>query len=177
MININTYTLPGVPQLRTGSRKPRRVDLVSSRGLFPLSPSASVLPHPPCSFFLSLSLSPLTLSQAEVYSPVEEQERWLSEAQANVKKYGYFMRKALDEDNLREALRFSAAMLGELRTSLLSPQRYYELYMRIFDELRDLEAFFADATKRSECRPYRSITEPCLSFDNSFLPPFSFMYV
>jgi hypothetical protein len=44
-----------------------------------------------------------------------------------------------DEDNLREALRFSAAMLGELRTSFLSPQKYYELYMQVFDELANLE--------------------------------------
>ena len=44
-----------------------------------------------------------------------------------------------DEDNLREALRFSAAMLGELRTSFLSPQKYYELYMHVFNELTNLE--------------------------------------
>lgn len=44
-----------------------------------------------------------------------------------------------DEDNLREALRYSAAMLGELRTSYLSPQKYYELYMQVFDELGNLE--------------------------------------
>ena len=44
-----------------------------------------------------------------------------------------------DEDNLREALRYSAAMLGELRTSYLAPQKYYELYMQVFDELGNLE--------------------------------------
>jgi hypothetical protein len=31
-------------------------------------------------------------------------------------------------------------MLGELRTSLLTPQKYFELYMQAFDELRHLEA-------------------------------------
>ena len=49
------------------------------------------------------------------------------------------MRGTQDEDNLREALRFSAAMLGELRTSLLTPQKYFELYMQASDELRHLE--------------------------------------
>ncbi len=44
-----------------------------------------------------------------------------------------------DDDNLREALRYSAAMLGELRTSLLTPQRYFELYMQAFNELQNLE--------------------------------------
>lgn len=47
-----------------------------------------------------------------------------------------------DEDNLREALRYSAAMLGELRTSQLTPQKYFELYMHVFDELNNLEEFF-----------------------------------
>ena len=44
-----------------------------------------------------------------------------------------------DEDNLREALRYSAALLGELRTSLLTPQPYYELYMQSTGELQLLE--------------------------------------
>ena len=63
-----------------------------------------------------------------------------------------------DEDNLREALRFSAAMLGELRTSLLTPQKYFELYMQAFDELRHLEvgqrhlsAAYADIVTISRC--------------------------
>lgn len=30
-------------------------------------------------------------------------------------------------------------MLGELRTSLLTPQKYFELYMQASDELRHLE--------------------------------------
>jgi len=50
------------------------------------------------------------------------------------------LRNTQDDDNLREALRYSAAMLGELRTSLLTPQKYFELYMQAFDELRHLEA-------------------------------------
>lgn len=53
-----------------------------------------------------------------------------------------------DENNLREALKHSSAMLGELRTSLLSPQRYYALYMKTFDELRHLETFFSAENKR-----------------------------
>ena len=39
-------------------------------------------------------------------------------------------------------------MLGELHTSLLSPQKYYALYMKTFDELRYLEAFFVEENKR-----------------------------
>lgn len=43
---------------------------------------------------------------------------------------------------MEEALRHSAVLLGELRTSLLGPQTYYELYMNVNNELRDLEGFF-----------------------------------
>lgn len=35
-------------------------------------------------------------------------------------------------------------MLSELRTSLLSPKCYYELYMAITDELRHLELYLVD---------------------------------
>ncbi|XP_021283682.1 vacuolar protein sorting-associated protein 35B isoform X3 [Herrania umbratica] len=38
-------------------------------------------------------------------------------------------------------------MLSELRTSKLSPHKYYDLYMRAFDELRKLEIFFKDEGK------------------------------
>ena len=41
-----------------------------------------------------------------------------------------------------EALRHSAVLLGELRTSLLGPQKYYELYMAVNNEMRDLEVSF-----------------------------------
>lgn len=35
-----------------------------------------------------------------------------------------------DASNLRDALKYSAQMLSELRTSKLSPQKYYELCIR-----------------------------------------------
>ncbi|CAL1394638.1 unnamed protein product [Linum trigynum] len=58
------------------------------------------------------------------------------------------MHRALDTNNLRDALKFSAQMLSELRTSKLSPHKYYELYMRAFDELRKLEIFLKEKTHR-----------------------------
>lgn len=94
----------------------------------------------------------------------QEQQKFLDEASTSVKRNAFFMKKALvrgiltvmaghmhhrtllpstllkqDDDNLREALRYSAAMLGELRTSQLTPQKYFELYMQTFTELQHLE--------------------------------------
>jgi len=54
------------------------------------------------------------------------------------------MKKALDTNNLREALKFSSTMLSELKTSLLSPRNYFQLYMMTFDELAFLENHFIE---------------------------------
>lgn len=74
----------------------------------------------------------------------------MSEALNNIKKHAFFMKKSLDMDNLREALKYCAAMLGELRTSLLTPQKYYELYMQASAELLHLEMAFADEVKKGK---------------------------
>ncbi|DBA95664.1 hypothetical protein WJX82_011441 [Trebouxia sp. C0006] len=87
----------------------------------------------------------------------QEQQKWLDEASTSVKRNAFFMKKALDEDNLREALRYSAAMLGELRTSQLTPQKYFELYMQTFTELQHLEMFFKEEHKKG--RQYSDLYE------------------
>ncbi|XP_027331212.1 vacuolar protein sorting-associated protein 35B-like isoform X1 [Abrus precatorius] len=77
----------------------------------------------------------------------EDEEKWLAEGIAGIQHNAFFMHRALDENNLRDALKFSAQMLSELRTSRLSPHKYYELYMRAFDELKRLEIFFKDESR------------------------------
>lgn len=54
------------------------------------------------------------------------------------------MKRFLDKSRLMDALKCASTMLGELRTSLLSPKSYYELYMAITDELRHLELYLID---------------------------------
>uniref|UniRef100_A0A803N6W4 Vacuolar protein sorting-associated protein 35 n=1 Tax=Chenopodium quinoa TaxID=63459 RepID=A0A803N6W4_CHEQI len=78
---------------------------------------------------------------------IEDEEKWLAEGIAAVQQNAFFMLRAVDSDNLREALKYSAQMLSELRTSKLSPHKYFELYMRAFDELRKLELFFKDESR------------------------------
>ena len=60
----------------------------------------------------------------------EDQERLLDEATAVVKEQAFYMKKAIDSDNVREALKNASNMICELRTSLLSPKNYFELYMQ-----------------------------------------------
>ncbi|CAN1824601.1 Vacuolar protein sorting-associated protein 35B [Linum perenne] len=100
---------------------------------------------------------------------IEDEEKWLAEAIACVQQNALFMHRALDANNLRDALKYSAQMLSELRTSKLSPHNYYELCnclsptlqylnsisfgwfssldMRAFDELGKLEMFFKDESR------------------------------
>ncbi|XP_030453470.1 vacuolar protein sorting-associated protein 35B isoform X2 [Syzygium oleosum] len=77
----------------------------------------------------------------------EDEEKWLAEGIAAIQQNAFYMHRALDANNLREALKYSALMLSELRTSNLSPHKYYDLYMRAFDELRRLEMFFKDESR------------------------------
>eukprot|EP00268_Persea_americana_P018225 TRINITY_DN1902_c0_g1_i3.p1 TRINITY_DN1902_c0_g1~~TRINITY_DN1902_c0_g1_i3.p1 ORF type:complete len:790 (+),score=145.59 TRINITY_DN1902_c0_g1_i3:289-2658(+) len=81
-------------------------------------------------------------------SDAEDEEKWLAEGIAGLQHNAFYMHRALDANNIRDALKYSAQMLSELRTSKLSPHKYYELYMRSFDELRKLEMFFKEETKR-----------------------------
>ncbi|XVF15950.1 hypothetical protein REPUB_Repub09cG0200000 [Reevesia pubescens] len=79
---------------------------------------------------------------------VEDEEKWLSAGIAGLQQNAFYMHRALDSNNLRDALKYSTRMLSELRTSRLSPHKYYELYMRAFDELRKLEMYFKEEKRR-----------------------------
>lgn len=81
-------------------------------------------------------------------SPVEEQEKLLDEALNVVKVQAFQMKRCLDKSKLMDALKHASTMLGELRTSLLSPKSYYELYMAITDELRHLELYLLEEFRR-----------------------------
>jgi len=59
----------------------------------------------------------------------EDQEKYLEDARKVVKEQAYFMRASLEKAQLKDALRYSSAMLSELKTSLLSPRNYYILFM------------------------------------------------
>ena len=60
-------------------------------------------------------------------SPLEDQDKLLDEALSVVKVQALQMKRCLDKRKLMDALKHASTMLGELRTSLLSPKSYYEL--------------------------------------------------
>jgi vacuolar protein sorting-associated protein 35 len=60
-------------------------------------------------------------------SPIDEQEKLLDTALGVVKVQALEMKRCLDRNKLMDGLKHASTMLGELRTSLLSPKSYYEL--------------------------------------------------
>jgi vacuolar protein sorting-associated protein 35 len=80
----------------------------------------------------------------------DEQAKHLEEAASVVKQEAFEMLRALDSSDLKEALKHATTMIGELKTSLLSPTSYYELYLKIFDQLSFLKShFLQEVTKGS----------------------------
>jgi len=75
---------------------------------------------------------------------LDDQEKLLDEALNIVKHQAFSMKRCLDKSKLMDGLKHASNMLNELRTSLLSPKSYYELYMAICDELRHLELYLLD---------------------------------
>mmetsp|Transcript_33134 Transcript_33134/g.72297 ORF Transcript_33134/g.72297 Transcript_33134/m.72297 type:complete len:820 (-) Transcript_33134:19-2478(-) len=70
-----------------------------------------------------------------------EQPRLVDDAIKVVKEQAFYMKRAMDGDNMKTALDHATEMLRELRTSQLSPKYYYELYMKVLDEMRELEEY------------------------------------
>ena len=61
---------------------------------------------------------------------MDNQEKLLADALQNVRQHVFAMKRVLHQQSIMEALKHAPNMLGELRTSLLSPKNYYELRMK-----------------------------------------------
>eukprot|EP00128_Syssomonas_multiformis_P008875 Colp12_sorted_trinity150504_noHs@14655 len=83
-------------------------------------------------------------------SPQEEQEKLLNEAIMVVRTQSRLMKQCLDKAALMDAIHHATNMVCELRTSMLSPKSYYELYMSISDELRYLEMYLYDEFEKGK---------------------------
>ncbi|CAF1436904.1 unnamed protein product [Adineta steineri] len=75
---------------------------------------------------------------------MDNQEKLLAESLQNVRQHAFAMKRVLDQQSVMEGLKHAANMLGELRTSLLSPKNYYELHVVVVEELHHLELYLTD---------------------------------
>ena len=78
----------------------------------------------------------------------EDQDKILEDAVRVVKSESFAMQKALDASDMREALKNASNMIGEMKTSTMSPRTYYQLYMQVFDQMSRLENYFLEEYRR-----------------------------
>ncbi|CBZ26795.1 vacuolar sorting-associated-like protein [Leishmania mexicana MHOM/GT/2001/U1103] len=80
-----------------------------------------------------------------VLTAAEEQKKWLQEALIAVDRKSAIMRSSMESKNsMALVIRAAAQMLDELRTNLLEPQNYYELYMKVFSMMEVFVAYLED---------------------------------
>ncbi|RLN56379.1 hypothetical protein BBJ28_00013184 [Nothophytophthora sp. Chile5] len=88
----------------------------------------------------------------------------LREALQTARDQGFRMQRAVDAGDQPAVLKHAAEVLRELRTSLLSPKNYYQLYMQVLDELRHLESYAEEQQQAGA--PMRALYEQVQSSGN-----------
>lgn len=85
------------------------------------------------------------MSNAVPVITASEQAQKLEESLAVIRQHEVLMRKCLEvKGKLMDALKHASTFLAELRTSLLSPKQYYELYISVFDALSYLGSYLRE---------------------------------
>ena len=54
-----------------------------------------------------------------------------------MREEAFYMKRAIDGDDLKVALDHATDMLRELKSSTLNPKTYYELYMKVGDSWKN----------------------------------------
>lgn len=73
-------------------------------------------------------------------------------ALANIRKQTKLMKECLNDGHLLQGLKHCSNFLNELRTSVLSPKQYYELYMAVYDLLDVLSDFLLESNRSKEAK-------------------------
>uniref|UniRef100_A0A0N4ZA51 Vacuolar protein sorting-associated protein 35 n=1 Tax=Parastrongyloides trichosuri TaxID=131310 RepID=A0A0N4ZA51_PARTI len=76
-----------------------------------------------------------------------DQDRLLEESLKLVENEAQLMNQSLKNNELMEGLKHASIMLGELRTSALSPKNYYKLFIDVTLQLSNLETHLNDQSR------------------------------
>lgn len=82
--------------------------------------------------------------QSNIIPSEEDQKRILEESKNVINVQAFHMKRAIDANKLMDAINHASNMLGELRTGLLEPKAYYDLYNYASQHLRDLEMYLEE---------------------------------
>ena len=77
-----------------------------------------------------------------------DQEKVLDEALLVVKSQSYQMKVAIENNKLRNSLKYAKSMLDTLKSTTLSPSNYYQLFLSIFDEMQYIYNYFREEARR-----------------------------
>ena len=77
-----------------------------------------------------------------------DQEKILDEALLVVKSKSYQMKVAIENNKLRNSLKYAKSMLDTLKSTTLSPSNYYQLFLSIFDEMQYIFNYFREEARR-----------------------------
>ena len=77
-----------------------------------------------------------------------DQEKLLDEALLVVKTKSYQMKVAIENNKLRNSLKYAKSMLDTLKSTTLSPSNYYQLFLSIFDEMQYIFNYFREEARR-----------------------------
>jgi vacuolar protein sorting-associated protein 35 len=106
-----------------------------------------------------------------------QQQRILNDAIRNVQEHAYYMKLAMDQNNLAVVLDRAAHMVGELggpphgpaasttprpNTAQLSPKNYYELYMRALEDMPLFEEYLFQLAAPSSAAAVAAPSNPHL---------------
>ena len=84
-----------------------------------------------------------------------QQNKILTDCTRKVQEHAYYMKQAMEKDDLPTVLERAVYMVEELgdgMSSQLTPKNYYELHMRALDDMPSLEEYFVAATSTGKHR-------------------------
>ena len=77
-----------------------------------------------------------------------EQDALLSKSLKKIKEQTYFINNTIQQNKLRQCLQESYILLNELRTNNLTPKRYYNLYISVFDVMLNIKNYITEEVTR-----------------------------
>ena len=74
----------------------------------------------------------------------KEQDKLLSKSLKKIKEQTYFINNTISQNKLRQCLKESFILLNELRINNLTPKRYYNLYISVFDQMLNIKNYLTE---------------------------------
>ena len=84
--------------------------------------------------------------------PEPEQEKFVKEAMDRIQGRGFLMNRAFDNGDVEQALKEATLMLEDMKTNIVTPIHYNELYQVVLSQLAQLALNFQDTHFFSERR-------------------------